>query len=129
VPGGGHMGHIHVNEAKPATIAHEIGHGMERTRRALAQAEWVFLRRRASSDVPERNFDYQNQFVYPDAFMDDYIGRAYYSHADQKGYRAKNFEVFTRGMEWVTGYGKMMRTQEHKDPDFRAFVVGALAVM
>jgi hypothetical protein len=131
----GKIGHIHLTEPKPATAAHEIGHVMERTRRALPQAEWVFLMRRAQNQEPGVDIDYPNGLTYIDEFMDGYIGHAYYADPlgrpdpSARGYRVKTFEVFTRGMEWVTGYGKMMRTQQKKDADFRAFVIGALAVL
>ena len=129
-PTGHHQAEIHLADPKPATVAHEVGHGMERSRRVLAQAEWTFIMRRSRGETAGIDMSYPNGLTYPDEWMDGYVGHTYADPA-APGYYAENWEAFTRGMEWVSGWGKMMGSirDDRADPDFRAFLLGTLAVM
>lgn len=98
------------------TAIHEFAHRMEATVPSLLQLERVFYDRRTAGDSLKRmGRGYgKDEVTREDEFFRPYVG---------KDYKGRAYEIMSMGYEYLrqrTSYDKI-------DPDYRAFVLGALA--
>jgi hypothetical protein len=106
---------------------HELGHRMEHTNPRVLWMQEVFYRRRTTDHEHgglTETVSYRGsaeEWVRPDGFVDDYIG---------KDYQGRAYEVLSVGMESIFGGSRgalVGADHERVDHDHRAFVLGLLA--
>lgn len=104
---------------------HELGHAMELNIPGLTEAQEAFLWSRTTDGEPGDRSRPQPTTIYAgkdevgwkDRFKSHYTGRAYGSHS-------KHYEIFTTGYEELVG-----GEGDYLDPDFRNWLLGAMALL
>lgn len=133
-------GNIRLSQSSPGfegdngtggVAVHELGHLMERSTPGLLAAQEAFLWSRTSTgEVGSRQRERVTRISgrevgYKDEFASHYTGRSYAAQTSTMGVGTahESYEVFTTGIE------SLYAGSEYLDDDFRAFMLGVLAVL
>lgn len=118
---------IHMSNADPTVVVHEIGHHVEYSNPALAESAQRFYARRTAGEPlitmnqASRSRAYRpDEVTRPDKFMNAYIGKTYGS-----AHQGKTSEVVSMGLEHMSSLAKLKEFIA-KDPDHFKFMYNAM---